>query len=402
MLPVIAMFFPLGVAALIVAGALFLLADPDLRKKLAENRLPFYLLPFALLGLFGFISSLWSVDPLHSLDVALRLALFLLAVLLHQASVDSLDESERRRLVKLFALAGFLHLVLVGLAGGPQSPLGQLMQTLNPQNQDDGKSHFNRGVAALAVMGGSYLAIWLVWRGGRFALVGLALLLAALSQAMSISTPLALGGALMAGLLALRFKVAGGRLVYGAFLALLLSLPFLLARIYETDWMKDLLTQYMSWNVKHRLIIWQFAIERYFEHPILGWGLDSSRQLPGGSVSIPNVEGAEFMPLHPHNGFLQVWLELGPLGVLLLAWQIVALARRQAYLYANRPLWLGLATAVTTAYLMHGLLSYGIWQNWWTALALLAATSFKVAAVSMEKAQEAQAGAFKKRDSPSP
>ena len=36
----------------------------------------------------------------------------------------------------------------------------------------------------------------------------------------------------------------------------------------------------------HRLLIWSFTGNRIAEHPVLGWGLDSSRAIPGGGIVI--------------------------------------------------------------------------------------------------------------------
>ena len=59
----------------------------------------------------------------------------------------------------------------------------------------------------------------------------------------------------------------------------------------------------------HRLWIWSFAGDRIAERPLTGWGLDASRSIPGGKD--PIRPGETWLPLHPHNASLQLWLELG-------------------------------------------------------------------------------------------
>src|SRR5207244_777034 len=75
----------------------------------------------------------------------------------------------------------------------------------------------------------------------------------------------------------------------------------------------------------HRLIIWRFATDHIAERPVLGWGMDASRELPGGKTSVrdyldlpPSIvlEGS-VMPLHPHDAILQWWVELGIIGAVL-------------------------------------------------------------------------------------
>jgi O-antigen ligase len=114
----------------------------------------------------------------------------------------------------------------------------------------------------------------------------------------------------------------------------------------------------------HRLMIWSFAGERIAERPLAGWGLDAARGIPGGKD--PIRPGETWLPLHPHNAPLQVWLELGVPGAVLFA-LLVAL------------LWYGLATvawprifvaAAGTSLaigLIASLATYGIWQEWWVA-----------------------------------
>ena len=63
----------------------------------------------------------------------------------------------------------------------------------------------------------------------------------------------------------------------------------------------------LSNSIKHRFLIWQFVLNKIAAHPVLGYGFDSSRHLPGGDA--PAMNGQSVLPLHPHNGILQVWLE---------------------------------------------------------------------------------------------
>ena len=83
-------------------------------------------------------------------------------------------------------------------------------------------------------------------------------------------------------------------------------------------------------STTHRLLIWQFVTQRIFEKPFLGWGVNTARQIPGGGekytlkVDTPNNKKIvlfreSFLPLHPHNASLQIWLELGAVGAIIIA-----------------------------------------------------------------------------------
>ena len=78
------------------------------------------------------------------------------------------------------------------------------------------------------------------------------------------------------------------------------------------------------------------------------------------------------LPLHPHNLGLQIWLELGAVGAYLIAMVAAAAAwtcavTKRASRFANA------ATAATaTALFLISSLSFGAWQDWWTAVSALA------------------------------
>jgi exopolysaccharide production protein ExoQ len=120
---------------------------------------------------------------------------------------------------------------------------------------------------------------------------------------------------------------------------------------------------------KHRIEIWHFALERWQEKPLLGWGADTSRAMPGGENEV--YPGWTYMPMHPHNAAMQLLLELGIAGYLTavaaLWFGIHALQRRYA---GDRQIMAGLA-AVVAAYLAVSFSAFNIWQAWWIAHGIL-------------------------------
>jgi len=111
----------------------------------------------------------------------------------------------------------------------------------------------------------------------------------------------------------------------------------------------------LSWS--ERMGYWTYATARIAEHPLRGWGLDASRTF-GPAIG-----------LHPHDGALQVWLELGVLGAGLMALAWAVGFRRLA---RDRRSLVTAATAGSAAvYLFFGAVSFGVWQEWWLALGAL-------------------------------
>ena len=106
------------------------------------------------------------------------------------------------------------------------------------------------------------------------------------------------------------------------------------------------------------------------ERPVFGWGLNTSRVIPGGGVKLDASESA--LPLHPHNGVLQLWLELGAVGALLGAGLLIRILVRTVA-WTGDPVERAACTALTLTGFVIACLSYGLWQSWWMAALFFAA-----------------------------
>nr|WP_255568584.1 O-antigen ligase family protein [Neoroseomonas alba] len=172
------------------------------------------------------------------------------------------------------------------------------------------------------------------------------------------------------------------RLIGAALGVTILVMPLLVALI------PGLPLERFPQSALHRMLIWDFAAERIAERPILGWGMEASREIPGGRnqpsaaaldrmrITDPAMRRwfgephVNILPLHPHNGALQLWLELGAVGAAmaaLLAWFLGVAAAR-----APSP---AAATGALTSAAITAMLSFGAWQAWWVAAMLLAAAA---------------------------
>jgi O-antigen ligase len=134
-------------------------------------------------------------------------------------------------------------------------------------------------------------------------------------------------------------------------------------------------------NREHRLLIWHFVSSNVAEKPIIGHGFGAAREIgrseqrrydalqarQAAHLSIHEMR----LPLHPHNIPLQIWLELGAVGILLYLGILFGIGRRLWHSTAP-PVWIAAAAAGTVAYLSVSFLSFGAWQNWWVATAWLA------------------------------
>ena len=126
----------------------------------------------------------------------------------------------------------------------------------------------------------------------------------------------ALAAGLPAALLCYGWRARTARAAALVSVLVAISAPLTFARLERVS---DLVVtaDAVKFSAAHRLLIWSFVGDRIAEHPLAGWGLNSSRAIPGGKD--PIEPGASWLPLHPHNAPLQLWLELGVPGAVLLA-----------------------------------------------------------------------------------
>lgn len=215
-----------------------------------------------------------------------------------------------------------------------------------------------RGCFSLAVLFWP-VAVWLTRRGWLAAAIALGAGLIIASVGLHVDSPVV---ALVFGGLVLVFVQRLGRPAIWALLAatlLYFALTpafFALAGPSLPRFHSDHGFAKASWGV--RLDIWRFAGAKIMERPWQGWGVDASRVWP-------EVE------LHPHNAALQLWLELGVPGAALGALFWAKVWARIAVAAADRTD-AGVFAAVAVAYLSIGALSFGVWQEWWLALGVLA------------------------------
>ena len=115
----------------------------------------------------------------------------------------------------------------------------------------------------------------------------------------------------------------------------------------------------LSWSM--RMDYWSYALGWIGDKPFRGWGLDASRMFGPG------------IRLHPHNGALQIWLELGLIGAAAAAVFWASLFHRLERRAADPGAMAGAAAAV--AYLTFAAVSFGVGQEWWLALGALGAVT---------------------------
>jgi len=307
---------------------------------------------------YALLSLLWAIDAAEGFDGWVRISLGAIFGLAMAGNAAALDETERARVERWLVLgtAAAIAMMLAQLAS--QQIFGFNDSFASRWHGPDTNlwALFNRPVGILAIV--LPLGVLAAYRrhGASTAIVLLAAGVFCVVNFNSMGAELAVAAAAGAAIFAGLFVKRGA-----AILTVILAAGILAAPLIASAPQFDTLSQRrdVSVSIYHRAAIWHFAAGKILERPALGWGMHASRTMPEGKVQF--APGAEYLPLHPHNAALQIWLELGLVGAIAAAAAMLALGRRIRGDRATRGAMAGALLAAFTV----GSVGYGIWQGWW-------------------------------------
>jgi O-antigen ligase len=328
------------------------------------------------MAFWGGLSTLWSIVPEHSILEAARLTLVTAMGLVVASAGLTLDAAGRVTTGRASLVGFVLAVAVVSIEAVGDFPLRRAMSnSVDPI----AIAVLDRGSNVLTLT--CWLPILYLLQGRRVVAAGLIFVVTLLvvSQLMTLSADLSLVVAAGTFALAWRQPRTTATLLIVGFVAVTLIMPFSAPTGDTMLWLRQEAPS-LRISAAHRLAIWRFTSDRIAEKPILGWGMDASRAMPGGNgradvyMKLPpsfNLSG-NVMPLHPHNAILQWWIELGIVGAILGAGSFGSIAWRAGT--GIRQTSRGVALAAIATAIPPLLLSFGIWQAWWqSALWLVAA-----------------------------
>lgn len=228
----------------------------------------------------------------------------------------------------------------------------------------------NRPVVTLFLLLGPVLV--LVRLQGRRALFWTVLLGIVATILISDSEASKLGLLAAAGAFALSYApfVWVKRLLTIALLGLIWIQPFFGSTVAKSM-PEAMIEATKAGHSRERIELWQAFSDVSLRYPILGTGFSSSPYIGSHPVA------AEINPAyrkmlnvgHPHNAFLQVWVELGAVGALLMSALVLWVLRRLSSAPADIRR-VGIMTLMSASAI--ALVSHGAWQGWWIAAVALA------------------------------
>jgi exopolysaccharide production protein ExoQ len=356
------LFFPLlvivprGTAALVsiagVLGGALVLARG---RPLAPVFLSVPGLILAALVAWGALSAGWGIDTQHALVQAARLGGLVAASLALVAAAKALSAPRR---LAAFVLAGFIAGLAIAVfdlaSNGALSKPFFADRIYQP-------AWLNQVSVAFAILLLPTAALLIANRRRVLALLFAAATTATIAALAGTAAKVALVFGVPVAALAWWRCRAVCAIAALCWIAVVLAAPVGFGWLDRVSGMLHIADE-VKLSAGHRLLIWSFVSDHIGERPLFGWGLDSSRMIPGATDVVRPYE--TMLPLHPHNAPLQLWLELGLPGAVLLAlfgawlWRALAAAPWPRLYAAAAGGSLATALVATTA-------TYGIWQEWW-------------------------------------
>lgn len=324
---------------------------------------------------FAALSSAWSFDPRESLITAGAFAITMAGAWLIVRYMEQISSQDLAALRRAFIIGGMIGYSCLAFEYVTSGLLRRSVWTFfNLRIETAHLIIFFKPAVAVGVL---YL-----WPWGlallqtlpslyAFGLIAAAAVVLSCYQTGSAVIALLIG---IATALSLRLLADRAKRWCGAALAIMiLATPWIALNLPDPTQPNSRLAL-LSNSAIHRIDIWRTAGRISTENPIAGIGFDGSRMLFDGATSrvvrfLPDREDGGFgilsepIPLHPHNGILQVWLETGLIGALLLLAFLGSIQNRLLDIHAPiaRAVGIGFfASALTIASI-----SFGAWQSWW-------------------------------------
>ena len=343
------------------------------------------------LALWGAASAIWSIQPGVSLTLSIALLGAFACGLIAYGMADSLNQQTRLRSQTLL-LIGMSTALIEAASDNFLTRTGRGLTREFINDLDTGGNNVDallkNGIVIMTLLLWPAVAIS-ISRGKSWIAAGFAILLVAfiIRYDSGASLVALVAGSVFVGLAHIwrRFALYFlGVLFTVSMLAAPLIVQVTLADLDLHDTARVLLSSSLApKSAANRLFTWKFTGDKILARPVLGWGLDSSRTIAGANEKYTvrrmvanrptNIVLRDFyIPLHPHNQPLQIWLELGAVGAAIVTILGLLLLRGLAGKTgtAPYPVWtFGLAVSI----LAFANFSFGAWQSWWIATMFLSA-----------------------------
>jgi exopolysaccharide production protein ExoQ len=273
-----------------------------------------------LFALWSWLGLLWSISAHRTVEGALQATLVFPASLAFLAACRLYPAGQAGRLATVLAVAACAGMALI---------LSDALDGYHVLHAVEGAktwpTKYNRGIDHSFLILLPVIAFARAQKRWLTCLAAIAALgitiLAGHNMTAQVALPAVLGVAALASFAP--WLTAG--LLGAATVAEALALPFLMPLINR---LRPAIAPHLKISGVERLEIWDYLSAHALQHPLLGWGLWTSRLLPATAAEKATFIKATGSGIYPHNQFLELWVELGLPGVLIgLAFALLVLRR---------------------------------------------------------------------------
>jgi len=354
---------PVLIILLAAVATVRLLRDGGAAALLPRDRVITSLV-FALLCLAA-VGSTWS-DSWRAVSATAEATYIAFGAFVIARLVAALDADEARRVRRAVLVGTALGLAIWTFDILLDHPVHRLIGDV-PENASALNTNIpKRTAAAIVLLMWPVLAYLPASRRNRIIVVGVLILLTYLTVlANSRSALFGAAFGFVVFLLARRAANATRFVLMGVVVATLLSVVPVSRYLAEDAGL--ITAPWLFSSARSRVEIWERAAKRYFDAPYLGHGIDASREMrsrPGDTSAFNDDLSVHLFPLHPHNSFIQIWLELGAVGAILVAaillWMSRVIGRLPPSIHP-----FALAQFASGVFMANT--AYGVWQAWWMA-----------------------------------
>ena len=373
---IIFLFIPLSILAphsvvweIVIAGLIGLYYHDKQQLYVLPRYLVIVL--FAI-PLWGLVTSLWSINPKASLLASLKILSLVILGFSWCRLTLSLSEESQKSLIKAFLGGLFFGLLLLSA----EKILG------NPWRifwEKSSSKAFAQG--SLVISLAAWPALYWIWQRHyskpvRFGLI-ISLFISIFWNLFQIDCDTSFVGLFLgictfgSTLLFPRTTSLGMRLGVPLFIILF---PLISLNLFKPENIPTINTYTHSSSYIDRIYIWNEVATSILEHPWKGIGMDGTPYHKKGKMirewtfsdhnGVSQKLQSTRFALHPHNAILQLWLELGFLGMIL-AILLTYLTLYQIYqTNFSRPekaICAGLFTGIFIIIWVN----LGFWQSWW-------------------------------------
>lgn len=349
-----------GIILAVILGYYFF----DAYKNSNSIKSSFSLSPLEIvIFLYSLSSSIWSIAPKTTVIISLQLVSIILLArfIFHRGDFLSINY----KIVVIGMLSAIIIFFIERFSYGYFSKYLRYL-TSHPKTYD--LSWFDRGCSLLSIS--TWPIIYMLVKNRKKAAAFLIYILVFITLISSDNTSGLIGFVLASvGYILLTVsKMRLSWLVKFSMILYLIAMP-IVSKLEDPRFIAKEYGENIPISYIHRLLIWNFVTNKALDTPIFGRGI-------GTSKFIPIEEEDHFLyldrklsplPLHPHNNVLQIFLELGVIGVVLFGlymWKILSIIGNLS-LEKSDILWGASSYATFINYFFIGMVSFGIWQSWW-------------------------------------